>query len=479
MTAEDHGAKVAAALLDGDPAAFADGLGLTDPAHWTGFDQAVRRLTTWACLRPSDPRSEARLCHANGRVREAALSGADVPLPLVAIRSADWVPVVRERARTLLARALDTDPAGTLTALTPLVLRLGRREQGAWARERFDAALRTADPALLARLRAGTDLATRRHVARIEIASGRFSVRELAAEAAAERDSATASVWADAALAALACDGPDDTAVDLLLGGRVPMVRASGVTALRGAGRTGEAVRHLTDRSSLVRACARWLARQDGTDPYAVLRPLVGDPARVTPRVVTAFSESAARSDAPLLRPLLAHPEGRVRAAGAAALSRLEVSDLHLMRPLVDDPVPAVAREAAKGLESAARRLDPDWLSARTGPDRPAHTRRAAFRLLRARGGIPAARAAVELARDPDPGIREQARAFLRAWDPRAELFASGAGMAGGARGAGGAGAHPADVTDAEELGRLLRRAGDLFDPYRLGRHLSRLGLAH
>lgn len=121
---------------------------------------------------------------------------------------------------------------------------------------------------MLDRLCERADLPTRRFAARLSVEAGRLGVRELALRASCERDPATARLWTDAALRAMAADGPDDAAVDALLAGDLPMVRACGVTALRGAGRAAEAERYLTDRSDLVRACARRLVRQGGGDPY-------------------------------------------------------------------------------------------------------------------------------------------------------------------------------------------------------------------
>ncbi|MFJ3965753.1 hypothetical protein [Streptomyces sp. NPDC090036] len=150
--------------------------------------------------------------------------------------------------------------------LTPLVMRLGRREQGAWALERLEAAL-DGDHDLLGGLRANADPLTRRFAARLTLGAGLLGVRERARLAAREPDAVAGRLWTDATPAALAADGPDDEAIDTLLGGRGPMVRAAGVTALRGAGRTAEAAGHLADRSGMVRACARWLVRQGGGDP--------------------------------------------------------------------------------------------------------------------------------------------------------------------------------------------------------------------
>ncbi|MFI5763394.1 hypothetical protein ACIA8F_20955, partial [Streptomyces sp. NPDC051563] len=214
----------------------------------------------------------------------------------------------------------------------------------------------------------------------------------------------------------------------------------------------------LADRSGLVRACARWLLAQAGGDPYATCLALIKDPERLSPYAVTGFCECAKRADAPLLPSLLGHPAGSVRAAALAGLRRLEVStDDAVLIPLLDDPWPAVAREAALSLLLVAGRLDQRHLADRIGPARPAHVRRAAFRLLRARRGIHELRAAVALTADPDPGLREQARAIVRGWNWQATLRSAEA--------------------DRTELAGLLGRSAHLFDDYELGLRRSRLGL--
>ncbi|WP_405941393.1 hypothetical protein [Streptomyces sp. NBC_00207] len=459
----ENGRAAAAGLLGGRRVGIG-GVRLPDrPAAWTAFDEEVRQARAHGTTLPRFDRPETRLCHRDGRIREAALDEPDPALPLVAIRCADWVPAVRKRARRILREALAADPARTLTDLTPLVLRLGGREQGAWALERFEAALRAEDPVLapwwrparpatwwraerpahtrtgeqpdtvLAWLRWNPDVATRRFATRITLDLGLFGVRELARRAAVEQDPVTSVLWTDAALAVLAAGAPDggpdrvdadadadaDAAIDALLGGHLPMVRASGVTALRRAGRAAEAVHHLTDRSGAVRACARWLLRQAGGDPYAYLRELVEDPDRITRYAVAGFAECAGRADAPLLRALLHHPAGAVRAAAVAGLRHLDVTDLGLLRPLLDDASPAVAREASVSLRASAGQLPADWLLERIAPERPVHTRRAAYRLLFARGGVPGLRASVELLTDPDPRLRALAADHLHGqWYP-------------------------------------------------------------
>ncbi len=484
----EQGRDAAAALLGGVPGArvgVAARLARTGPEAWTAFDEEVRNLIASSYPPPRSGRIEARLCDRDGRVREAALSaGQHSPPQLVLIRCADWVPQVRERARRELAGIVARDPVAALVDLSPLIVRLGRREHGAWAMEQLEAALsgrhspvttgwRPGQPSAtwswkaltgeqcadaLARLADRVDLPTRRFAARLTVAAGETGLRDLAQRAARELDPATARLWTDAALRAMAEDGPDGAAIDALLAGHLPMVRASGVTALRRAGRADEAALYLADRSGLVRACARWLLSQGGGDPHASYLALVADSEQLSPYAVTGFSECAKRADAPLLRSLLGHPAGPVRAAAVAGLRRLEAfTDDTALIPLLDDPWPAAAREAALSLLPVARRLDHRHLTDRIRPDRPAHVRRAAFRMLRERGGIDELRAAVALTDDPDPGLRTQARALVRGWNWQATL-------------------HRAEA-DRAELAELFRRSAHLFDAYELGLRRSRLGL--
>ncbi|MFD9537627.1 HEAT repeat domain-containing protein [Streptomyces sp. NPDC060010] len=442
------GADVRRELADGGPTA------------WIAFDQEVRSRLRYGRDDSAGPREGLHatlLCHPDGRIREAALDRAERWPELVAIRCADWAPAVRDRARQVLGALLRTDPERAARTLTPLVLRLSAREQGGWALARLEEVLRDDEP-VLAALRADTDLPTRRYAARLTLESGRFDARALARLAAIDPDPVTARLWADAATRLMATDGPDDEAVDLLLGARSPMVRATGVTALRGAGRTEEAVRHLADRSGLVRACARWLVGQGGGDPFPHYLELVTDPGRVTAYAVAGFAECARRTDGPRLHALLTHPDGRVRAAAVAGLRLLDDNtDITALTALLEDPWPAVVREASRSLLPFSGRLDADRLVARLAADRPRHLRRAAFRLLRARRGTTELRACVAMVADDDPRLRATARATVRGWKWQLSLHT--------------------DDTDRPELAELLRRSAGLFDAYEMGVRRSRLGL--
>lgn len=503
-------------LKEGRATPVSDVLAGSGPEAWTAFDEEVRRIGRRSYEPLRGKRIEARLCHPDGRVRASALrswqpapldffllsfvswfpplreryrralhraAALHAPLDLVLIRCADWAPPVRGRARRVLARIVARHPVEALIQITPLALRLGRREHGAWAVQQLEAALtgrysplaawwRPGRPSTtwswnsltpaqradaLNRLSRGRDLPARRFATRLVTEAGGTGVRELARRAALEPDPVTARLWTDAALRSMAADGPDQAAIDTLLAARGPMVRAAGVTALRGAGRAFEAERYLADRSGLVRACARWVVSRAGGDPAGDYLALITAPGRVSPHAVTGFSECAKRADAPLLRPLLDHPAGAVRAAAVAGLRRMDdATDDVALLPLLEDPSASVTREASLSLLQVARRLDDDHLTERIGPDRPPHVRRAAYRLLRGQGGIRELRASVALLADPDPGLRTAARATVRGWNWQLTLRTGEA--------------------DLPELSALLTRSAQQFDEDELRLRRSRLG---
>jgi hypothetical protein len=423
-------------LLDG--VAPDRALSFTDPACWTSLDQAVRRFWVYGwdgqvsqTAARLEARQETALCHRNGYVRERALAAGPESSTfwyLAVLRCADWVEPVRLRARRLLAEHLREQPERALRALTPLVLRVGRRDEGAWARDLFEEALRATPVLALYGVR-GTggaggagdttwDTATRRLAARVVLDAGLLDARGLARHAAEALDPVLCRLWSDATLAAMAAGGPDDEAVDTLLGARAPLVRSAGVTALRRAGHAHEATRYLTDRSGVVRACARWAVSQGGGDPHGRYLRLCADAATVAPYAVAGLAECGERADAGLLRPLLGHPVAAVRAQAVAGLRRLDAVPVEEVLRRVDDPSASVTREAARALLPYAGRLPADRLAERLSPRWPAPTRRAAFRLLRARGGLLQLRAAVALLGDAEPALRREAESAvqLRAW---------------------------------------------------------------
>ncbi|MFI8992629.1 hypothetical protein [Streptomyces sp. NPDC053542] len=445
-----RGAMAALRLAKGEP--LRDVLNVSDPGEWLALDAGVREVRwyrsgpvpeweEWAAPLPEDLTQLGELgtqlgesglalalCHRNGWLREAAVRrAAQYPglLPLLAIRCADWVAPLRQYARQLLRDTLDVE---TAVALAPLILRVGRRGRGIFGVQLLSEVLRWAPQERLAALFSAPDRGVRRFAYWLAIEEGRLGPVELARTAAQDEDNVVQDLCATAALTALTALGDADreTYDDVLaplLAARNPRTRSTGVTALRRAGRPREAEPFLNDRSAVVRACARYVVRQYGGDPTAWYRERCTGPDDITlpPGTVIGLAECGDRADAGLLRSLLTHPAGAVRAQAVAGLRALDRADTAALRPLLDDPAPAVVREVAVALLPSATELPADRLLDRIGPQQPRHIRGAAFRLLDAHGGTPALRAAVELLADQDAKLRTRAEQSIRRWHPAAD----------------------------------------------------------
>ncbi|MFI9569504.1 hypothetical protein [Streptomyces rishiriensis] len=447
-------------------------LDVADPGDWLALDAGVREV---AWHRPKFlPRREhsaplpadltqlgesqlaLALCHRDGRIRqEAVRQSVRYPglLPLVVIRCADWVGPVREHARQLLREAMNVNSA---LDLAPLILRVGRRDRGAFGVDVLGQILRQATCGQLAVLFSDPDRIVRRFAYRLAIEGQLLDPAELARAAAGDQDTVVQDLCATAALTALGDEGAYEDVLPPLLSARNPRTRSAGVTALRRAGRSEQAQPFLRDRSALVRACARYVVRQQGGDPAAWYRERCttpGDP-DLPPGAVIGLAECGNRADAGLLRPLLVHPSAGVRARAVAGLRALDCVDVKQLRPLLDDPAAGVVRETAAALLPSAKELPADWLSERTSSERPRHVRVGAFRLLDTCGGIVALRAAVGLLEDPDMKLRTWAAQSVQRWHPSPD----------GRRG------------DAE-VGELLDRSQHLFSDYVLRRRKWEAGL--
>lgn len=466
------GAAAAIRLAGGTP--LQSTLDIAEPADWLALDAEVRRVTwnrpqfqpgprwEYSAPLPADltPLGESRLalalCHRDGRIRqEAVRQSVRYPglLPLVVIRCADWVEPVREHARQLLREALNVQCA---LDLAPLILRVARRDRGTFGVEVLGQILRQASHGQLAVLFADPDRVVRRFAYRLAIEGRLLRPAELARAAARDQDTIIQDLCATAALTAL---GDEDVYGDVLpplLSARNPRTRSAGVTALRRAGRTQQAELFLSDRSALVRACARYVVRQLGGAPEAWYRERCTAPEdpELPPGAVIGLAECGNRADAGLLRPLLVHPAAGVRARAVAGLRALDCVDAKQLLPLLDDPAAGVVRETVTALLPSAKELPADWLMERTSPERPRHVRVGAFRLLDPRGGIVALRAAVGLFEDPDIKLRTWAGQSVQRWHPSPDEWHGNA-----------------------EVDELLNRSRHLFGDYVLRRRKWEAGV--
>ncbi|MFJ5779268.1 HEAT repeat domain-containing protein [Streptomyces sp. NPDC093094] len=412
LTGQDESYEVVRRLAGG--VALEQALDVTNPESWIGLDSGVRELArrrpelfhsnaspagrrlkwdpdasvptvTWS-HEPGDAELALALCHPDGWIREAALDQAGrrpALLALVVVRCADWAGPVRARARAILAQA----PVQRLGAQAALILRIGRRPRGDFARELLTGTLRAGPAAHIEALLGSGDRATARLAHRIAVERRLLPAARLARIAARHRDVAVQDLCADAALAALG----DRTAEEFtqvlapLLASRQPRVRSAGVTALHRAGRPADAEPYLTDRSAVVRACARWVLRQAGTDPAPLYRALCADPT-VRPAAAAGLGECGFRQDTDLVRALLTHPAPGVRAFAVAGLRALDAVRVDDVRPLLHDPSAAVVRQATTALLPSADQVPKELLRGLLAEDRPRHQRIAAIRLLRALG---------------------------------------------------------------------------------------------
>ncbi|MFD5036840.1 hypothetical protein ACFWNI_06960 [Streptomyces sp. NPDC058377] len=373
-----------------------EAVGTASPADWVRLDAEVRvpawrmanRLPTREELRglPAGPLPDAAesrvalaLCHPDGRVREAALARVAVApglRPLLVVRCADRVTPVRDRARALLG-----ETAGP--QLAPLILLLSRRDRGGFALRLLEGALRLGAAQNVEALLTYGDRAVRRLAYRIAVDRQLLTPAELArTAAAASGDTSVQALCADAALAG-AGEGDFDAVVAPLLASRSPQVRSAGVTGLRRTGRHREAIAFLADRSALVRACARYVVRQGGTDPLPLYRSMCADPARY-PAAAAGLGECGSRADVDTLWHLTGHQLPAVRAHAVSALCALDAVRPDRLRPLLDDLSAVVVRAAARALQPHAATLDTDLLRAGLAPGRARPTRIAARRLLEA-----------------------------------------------------------------------------------------------
>ncbi|MDI1457618.1 HEAT repeat domain-containing protein [Streptomyces sp. ATE26] len=389
-------------------------LDITDPDSWIDLDLGVRELAwqqpelfhskaspsgrrlswdpdvgiptvTWLQT-PGDAETALALCHPDGRIRQAALDHTEerpALLALVVIRCTDWAGPVRERARTLLAEA----PPHQLAAHAALILRVGHRSRGDFAQKLLTRALLEGPAAQTEALLDGDDRATARLAHRVALERRLLSAVRLAQTAANHHDVVVQDLCAEAAVATLREGTLDQTTevVTPLLRARQPRVRSAGVTALRRTGRHTDAEPYLTDRSALVRACARWVLRQAGTDPAPLYRALCADPT-ARPTAAVGLGECGVREDASRLRTLLAHPAPGVRACAIAGLRAMDAVRVDDARPLLNDPSAAVVRQATAALLPWADRLPQEQLCSLLAEGRPRHHRVAAIRLLRSLG---------------------------------------------------------------------------------------------
>ncbi|GAA4029952.1 HEAT repeat domain-containing protein [Allokutzneria multivorans] len=410
LDAESAAMMVLAAARSGDTVHAENVLAKADSRFWRLFDVGVRRVVSFPMIRERLLSTEvSRLdlviaaCWNDGYVRELALAElctVDSPLagPILALRAADWVPEIRERAQAICAERLTADPVAALADLGPVAFALENRFAGSWLVSAVDGAL--ADERVLLAAMGSPSRRVRRAAFQKGIADDRLDIATLNDAALHDQDQANRRLCAEAA-ARLARLSGNVEAIRVLLDSRSAAVRAEAIYTL---GELDTAVDALCDRSSAVRLVAQVLVRRAERDPAEHYRRLLPDP-----WAVAGLGETGAAADAGILLRCLGEPRVRTRAEAARALRRLGHTDTETFVPLLDDPAPGVVKQAAIALQD--KDLSEGFLFGLVEPGRVRVVRLAGHHLLRNAPTLTRLIANLRLLEDPELG--EAARADL------------------------------------------------------------------
>ncbi len=417
------------------------------PRLWIGLDRYARG---GAVTGPRDPvrqvpRDAGPLSlvlasfDADGRLRQAAVErlavrGGRYAATALALRTDDWVTVVRERARAALTERLAPEEA--VAAVRVLVALRGRARAGEALRE-YRAALcgpeRRDSVRLLA---ADPDPRTRRFGVELALELGEYARDDLALAALHDPDQVCRARCAQALL-----DLDPDQAGRLMWAGSAA-VRELAVAALPDDIAAPRLVSPLADRSRMVRAQARWKLYKRGEPPAEVYRRQLrrcgrGTPARLVAGLATGLGECGEARDAPMLTVLAEDASWPpvARRAAVRALGRLAAGALppgraadaadpaaRVLASLAGDPLGCVAREALDALVGIGAARPPVLRAAleRAEPE----VRRAAVRATRTASYFDRLELLLAAVRDPRADIAARARAGILEW--RRAPFAGG-----------------------------------------------------
>jgi HEAT repeat protein len=346
--------------------------------------------------------------HRSGYVRETAvdiLAGRHDTLAdkSLALRTSDWVDVVRQKARSAVLDRAERHHALSIVPL--LVATLDQdRSQGF-----LDEYLSRLDAGSVGDLARFGSRATRRHfVNRLELPD-----EELMQRAIEDEDPLVRSRAAQTLLARR-----PDAAGELF-------VRASGVVrALALEDAPAEMVLEreralLLERRATVRRAAQRRLSQLGRAVADRYRDLVAAPAP-TPTAIIGLGETGGREDEPRLVELLQHDDEAIRRAAMFA-SQWIMSEPVLMEIAVralHDPSDLVVRAAARLLRRRASRIPKDVIEgAVASPSRSTHL--AGLWLARRSDGWSRLEADLTLSTDPDEDVARVGRADLVSWVSR------------------------------------------------------------
>ncbi|MBX7266362.1 hypothetical protein KIF24_10215 [Micromonospora sp. Llam7] len=329
-------------------------------------------------------------------------------MPFLVLRAGDWVRPVRDRARAGLALLLADDPGRYLPAVLPMALRLDARRRGGFAVTQIRAALMSAPAQVWCGLLGSGGHRQRRFVFDTVVAQGWLRLADYVTCAETDLDVGIRVRAAEAACREAVWTRRPGVLRRLARSVRAE-VRVVALTGLVRVGQDGDVAAYLDDDAPLVRAVARDAARRVGIDAREHYRTTVcvGEPAL---GAIVGLAETGSAADTPLLRPLLSHPQAKVRAQAVRGLRLLDAVVAQEVLPLLRDPSPAVVREVTTALRPLTGALPPG-LPWELLADGRVELRRAGYRLLRGRGVDVELRAALMLTLDPNPRLAERGKA--------------------------------------------------------------------
>jgi HEAT repeat protein len=353
------------------------------------LDQSFRELSPylhgslapWYFMKPQDLRRapalevgptllQLAMCHPSGYVRQEAIRRAATTsdgseIPLLLLRSNDWVAPVRKAAQDALRARLRPANLPEIVSSLPILEQMRR-----WQRLEdhrlvadIEELLQTAAAAehLLAGL-ASRDRFRRRASFRRALRSAHIPDEQVFARALDDADPAVRG-WASREL----CDADGAAFFDFaprLLADRLGAIRFRAIRRLHVLGQTVSWQDFLFDAHPGVRGIAQHQARKAGADVAHVYRQHLADPspARLAGALL-GLGETGIPDDIVRLRAFLDHGSPRARRSALRALAKLGDTDVtsHCLAAL-SDPRPSVTHAARDLLVAGIGRVTPAQL---------------------------------------------------------------------------------------------------------------------